>query len=440
MSRRRFEAIRLPVAQQWSCHQSGGCCREHRIAITAEEARRIEQQGWQELSEETGSRLFQPGDRSGQTYFLAQRPDGSCVFLDQNGLCRIHAQFGEAAKPMACRLFPFVPVPLGPQVRVSLRFSCPSVVRNAGSPGAEQQGYVAQLWNQLLQRDGHQRRELPLPLAARNVPVASWDTLLVYLDAASRLFTEARGDFRVQLLRLVAWHARALSALALPAHEAAAECDRAAVEVLGSVGTSALQQAPPGRLARLILRTVAARVARRDRLADRGLVRAIDRGLKVIRLSLLPRTLPALGEFASVRLRTLHRVSPAFGPEIAEPLFRYARIKLWSGQFCGAACFGISVHEGLLNLALLLVLTIWLARWHAAARGVDAIDSEAIETALRHVDHHFGFDPFLSSPGHRLRLRYLWTSGQLIRLIAHGGDRADYLASPPSMIDRAGDD
>ncbi len=429
----KLRSIRLPVAQSWSCHRSGGCCREHRIVITRAEASQIEAQGWEQTPELAGQRLLVPADRSGQSYVLAQRNDGSCVFLDERGLCRIHARYGEAAKPLACRLFPYVFVPLGNQTRLSLRFSCPSVVRNRGEGLETQARTLAKLWRELAPSAPTPTQASGPPCATPGVAAASWETLVIYLDTAARLFAEPRGDFRLQALRLAAWHARALPALLLPAREAAEACDRAAIEVVTGVSHEALVQPAPGRLGRVILRVTAARVARRDRLADRGPVRAVRRAAKVVRLAVWPRKLPALGEFPSAQLADIRSVHASITDHAAEPLFRYARIKLWSGQFCGAAFFGLSVHEGLVNLLFLLALAIWLARWHAAGRSLTAIDEAAVEAALRHVDHHFGFDPFLASSGHRMRLRYLWTSGELLRLIAHGGDMAPLTETPPNQ-------
>ena len=66
-----------------------------------------------------------PGPRG--EYRLNQNAEAACVFLGPGGRCRIHAKFGHDAKPLACRLYPFVLVPAGKRWRVGLRFSCPSV-------------------------------------------------------------------------------------------------------------------------------------------------------------------------------------------------------------------------------------------------------------------------------------------------------------------------
>ena len=49
-------------------------------------------------------------------YRLGHQADGACVFLDERGLCRIHAKFGEQAKPLACRIYPYAFHPAGKKI------------------------------------------------------------------------------------------------------------------------------------------------------------------------------------------------------------------------------------------------------------------------------------------------------------------------------------
>ena len=417
--------VRLPVSQAWSCHRRGGCCREHLVPLSRAEADWIIAQDWgNDLSEQPVRRLS--GWLGTATPVLAQRPDGSCVFLDENGLCRIHTRYGEEAKPLACRLFPYVFVPLGPSVRLSLRFSCPSVCGNLGSALDTSQRAIDTLWHEVRRREGSGTAvgSAPVPRVYRAVQAASWQSVEAYLDTAARFFHTAGPSIRQQCLRLAAWHAHALQALALPKEACASALDQAAIAVLQAVGQQQLDQPPPSMLAELTVRVTSARIARRDRLADRGAVPALRRAGRVLKLTCWPGRLPAFGVFGPVSLRAVRSITPEPTAEAVELLYRYLRIKLWSGQFFGTAFFGLSIHDGLVNLLFLVAVALWLARWHAAARGLKAADLEAVEAAIRHVDHHFGFDPFLAGRAHRLRLRYLWTTGQLLRLIAHGGCRS----------------
>ncbi|HET6426488.1 MAG TPA: YkgJ family cysteine cluster protein [Planctomycetaceae bacterium] len=116
--------LQLPTIQNWDCHNCGGCCTQHLIEVTEAERQRILAQNWTPADGiPAGQPLFEwhAGPPWKKRYRLAHRPDGGCVFLDDKGLCRIHAKFGEAAKPLACRIYPYAFHPQGKSVTVSLR-------------------------------------------------------------------------------------------------------------------------------------------------------------------------------------------------------------------------------------------------------------------------------------------------------------------------------
>src|SRR5262245_4511598 len=83
----------LPVVQNWDCHACGQCCKEYTVHVTREERERIAAQGWSALPEFAGVKLVVRDGWFGRPR-LNHRADGSCVFLDERGLCRIHAKFG----------------------------------------------------------------------------------------------------------------------------------------------------------------------------------------------------------------------------------------------------------------------------------------------------------------------------------------------------------
>src|SRR4029079_17635661 len=70
-------------------------------------------------------------------YRLNHRPDGACVFLGSDNRCRIHASHGSAAKPLACRIYPYALTPAGDHWKLGLRFACPSAAENKGKPLAD---------------------------------------------------------------------------------------------------------------------------------------------------------------------------------------------------------------------------------------------------------------------------------------------------------------
>src|SRR5262249_28142361 len=132
----------LPVVQNWDCHVCGTCCKEYVVTVTDEEKRRIEAQGWDRVNDLEGRAPFvrhgpssaRPGACWARGGRANNRPDGSCVFLSEQGRCRVHERHGYETKPLPCRLFPFVLVPTGDHWSVGLRYACPSAAANKGRP------------------------------------------------------------------------------------------------------------------------------------------------------------------------------------------------------------------------------------------------------------------------------------------------------------------
>ena len=97
---------------------------------------------------------------------LNSRPDGSCVFLNEQDRCRIHEKFGYDAKPLPCRLFPFVLVPAGDHWRVGLRYACPSAAASKGRALPEHQPALAAFAAALAERE----KLTPQPDGTLNAP------------------------------------------------------------------------------------------------------------------------------------------------------------------------------------------------------------------------------------------------------------------------------
>ena len=118
----------LPVAsQRYSCHGCGNCCRDFTVQLRPNDLETLRAQKWNERLGEEVTVEFR-----GATY-LKQRADGACVFLMDDGLCRVHKEFGFAQKPIACQLFPFVLVPDDRRTAVGISFACQSVRENKGA-------------------------------------------------------------------------------------------------------------------------------------------------------------------------------------------------------------------------------------------------------------------------------------------------------------------
>lgn len=423
-SRRRYGMSRLllelPTIQNWSCRNCGGCCRQHAIFITDEERRRIESQGWTAAD---GIPADQPLFREEKGSFgrtrtrLAHQPDGACVFLDDNGLCRIHGKFGEAAKPLACRIYPYAFHPLGAHVAVGLRFSCPSVARNLGRPVPSQKKELLDIAAAVVPANvggfppppitpktrldwtGTSRIVAALDrlLSPDNVPIA-WKLLrgLFVMDLVGQSrFEKIPGDRLEELLNLLCQ---------------GAEVEYSQRPTLGE----------PAAIARTQFRLLAGQYARKDTEAtiDRSLSGRLRQLRLAWRLTTGRGTLPALQpELKDVPAATLEE---SFGPipdESEEMLTRYYRVKVQSLHFCGAAYYGIPVVEGFQSLALTFPAIIWTARWHAWSHGRDRLIHDDVVWGLTAVDHQHGYSPAFGTWGFRRRVWTLSSTKNIEKLI-----------------------
>ena len=129
----------LPLGEQrYGCHGCGDCCRDFTVQLRERDLERLRAQGWdRELGEVTV-------EFRGRRY-LRQREDGGCVFLRADGKCRIHAEHGFAAKPVACQLFPFTFAPDARSAKVGISFACASVLANRGPGRASHLGELRRM-------------------------------------------------------------------------------------------------------------------------------------------------------------------------------------------------------------------------------------------------------------------------------------------------------
>jgi lysine-N-methylase len=343
---------------------------------------------------------------------LAQRADGACVFLDERGLCRIHAKFGEAAKPLACRIYPFAFHPAGRQVVVGLRYSCPSAVANRGKPVVQRAAELREIAD-LVVPAGVER--LPPPRVSPGQRV-EWSDFLAFVHALERLLAEPDASIAVKWCRATTWidlvsqarfekirGARLDEFLALVSEAARAEWPQRTIAELPP------GDAPPP-LAVQQFRLAAAFYARKDTEADRAqgwrsrwrLLRAawkFARGTgatPVLRDDLPP-----------VPFDALERPFGAWPSEVEEILTRYFQVKVHGLHFCGPAFYGFDFVQGARSLALVLPVVAYLARWFAAAEGRASLSTEDVSRALAVADHNHGYSESLGGWNARRRLQLL---------------------------------
>ncbi|MGE5192691.1 MAG: YkgJ family cysteine cluster protein [Deltaproteobacteria bacterium] len=414
--------LELPTIQNWSCHNCAGCCRQHAIDITDQEHRRIVEQNW---TASDGIRAGQPlFERVGifpwsKKYRLAHQPDGACVFLDERGLCRIHGMFGEEAKPLACRVYPYAFHPAGKKIAVSLRFSCPSVAANRGRSVAEQEGDLKAL-EKLVVPAGAERTLPPEIYPGLRL---DWPDTLKIIDRLDELIAEEAGTVIHRLLR-------GLKLVELVGQSRFEKIRGARLdEFLDIISEATATEVPedlaavsePSRAGRLQFRLLCAQYARRDTFAERqaGWLHRWRLFLAAVLFARGRGPIPRIqDEFAKVQFSDLER---GFGPlsaESDEMLTRYLRIKLKGMHFCGAAYYNVPLVEGFQSLALVVPAVLWIARWLAAGRGQAQLATEDVAKALTIADHHHGYSPAFGQRNFRGRVRLLALVDDIAKLAA----------------------
>jgi lysine-N-methylase len=177
----------LPLVERWDCHSCGMCCQGTTFVLSDDEVQRIRRQGWENRPEMQGRPILVRFGWFGNRYRLAKQPDGRCVFLTSENLCRIHAEFGETEKPLVCRLFPLQAVPLGDFAHLTLRRFCPSAAKDEGRPLEDLLRSAKHLLHQQLQRVGSG----PPPTVTPRRRL-TWDATRAAAAALGRLMLDAR--------------------------------------------------------------------------------------------------------------------------------------------------------------------------------------------------------------------------------------------------------
>ena len=413
----------LPVFQNWDCHVCGSCCKEYLVSITPEDKARIEAQSWQGDEILGGRPLFRKtGPFWARRDVLNHREDGSCVFLSEAGRCRIHERFGYTTKPLPCRLFPFILVPVGDHWRVGMRFACPSTAANKGRSVPQHLEALRDFANELAVREGLDKapgKQRP-PMLQRGQRVA-WADVLRFDQMLVQLMRDQNDRVERRIRKCVA-----LAELCRQARFDQVSGSRLGeflsmmrISLDAEVPVDPASVPPPRWIGKLLFRQAAALFTRKDHGPSRG---EAQRG----RMALLAAAwsfargsgaVPRLhAKMATTTFAEIETTTVTLSPEAEQILERYYVIKLESMQFCGAAQFGIPFWEGLDLLCLTFPVVLW------CVRALHELPSEeAVCQALTVVDDHFGFNRILSSRRQRVGFNILSRTGELTKLIAWYG-------------------
>ena len=422
--------VMLPVLQNWSCHNCGGCCREHQIAITKEEKRRIEKQAWTAADGILTDRpLIVP---FGSKWRLSHQDDGACVFLNEKGLCRIHAKHGEPAKPLACQLYPYAIHPAGNSVTTSLRFSCPSVVQNLGKPVAEQRPFVEDLARQVVPSN-YSAPEAPEWFPGQKLEWSDFTRVQAFLE---RGLADPHVGIATRLMRILSW-------LELIERAQADVLNGSRLgELLTLLHDASVRAQPdddlpliqPTKMGKLMFRQLIGQLLRHDTAATakRGIAGRLGLLADGIRFTAGRGQVPQMTDPVSVKVAfsvpdsASQQPMPRFAElesefggrkeEFNELFSRYFRVKVQGIHFCGPAYYDMPVIDGFRSLALMYPATLWVARLRAAREGRQNLELRDVQAALATLDHNFGYSPVLGLRSSRRRIKQLAEMQQITAL------------------------
>ena len=383
-----------PKEVHFTCSRCGDCCRGWHVMLGPGEAERLAALEWgsgaPELSEISPAAPVPGEPRSGRLA-LARRPDGACVYLGSKNQCRIHETFGEAAKPLLCRLYPFGFLAVGERVAVDVSFACRAVSLDQGEPLSRR----VPEWTRLLEDSSLERKphkfskkydvpgELLWELEHHLVSILSDETLSL-LDRVRSVFEFNR-----------------LATTSDPRNEAA----RTLREVLAKGIPRQIRERPidpesermdkTGRAVFFHLLFLSLNPTPDELLALSGKARERAAGLRVQAADgyKFPEAKPlvdnrdlraSFGEVAGVSAGILDSRS---GTEI---LARYLKAKIVGQRFMREGESELPLVEAVPRLLLLVPIAVWTAKALAAERGASAVAEEDVRSSIRLVDRSYG--------------------------------------------------
>lgn len=404
----------LPVVEHWDCTGCGKCCRGNQVPLSDQDLQRIRQQRWDRHPDFRGERTVVRQGLLSRRYRLAQRGDGTCVFLGEDGLCQIHKEFGFDAKPLVCRMYPLQIIPLEKSAVLTLRRSCPTAAADNGRPLDEHRAAA-----KAFVKERPRLAAATQPPAIRRGHRTDWTDALAVTDAIGRLLS----DERFPLVRRLA---HGLSFCNILENARLRRLDSERLREL----TSVLEQAapdeaapwfqdpsPPSRTAGIQFRQTVVEYLRlhgsyaaheslqqRLRMAIVAWSFAAGKGDIPLLHSSFPKR-----SFAEVEDRRLGHLDQA----VQQPLLRYFETNALSKQYAIAGRPGWSIIERYRALALAFPVAMWMLRYFAAEGPPQVSQIIEIITA---IDRGQGYAP-LGGRQYRWRVSQLARLDQLPRLV-----------------------
>ncbi len=429
--------------QRYSCHGCGNCCRDFTVQLRAEDIAKLREQDW---TEKLG---FDPIIEFRGTSYLRQREDGACVFIMDNGLCRVLAEFGFEEKPIACQLFPFSLTPAEGGAVMGINYACQSVLENKGKALQAHVNDLERMAKSLPEVES--LAQAPMLTAKLRASSREVQAISSRIDQWLR-----RSDVDLQTrIDGLAWIVTSLSIATL---------ENVREKRFGEL-LDTLFGALPGELDHLPVEPPT--IGQRRMLRQAAFARVEDP--KIGRVERTGRFRTSFGQllrsrrFASgkgiappigfgwaekIALRRVETIDPARDVEqvsmIDDLITRWLRATVLGGRAWGAGYYGWPRVGGLRAMMVNVAVVSWLARLHAAGRlplapgsagglprdsgtsqsnppaepGANGgITIEDIRAALSRVDRASGRAKGLGSTAEQWRMKYLYHDDGMRRLI-----------------------
>jgi len=385
----------LPQGQCFDCERCGFACTSTFVPVSEEEKERIE-------------KLTDVSDvafKKGGVLYLRRRPEGPCIFLDQDDSCLIHKEYGVEAKPLACRVYPYVFSRVGKEIAVGLRFDCPAVAANRGRRVEEKGQELERLAQEVLTATGG--LEAAKEEEWKGLPSSALNGWIAFLQKTISLNGPSLSDRVVVCLRLLQMMA-ATEPKDLVKDAAKSELKRKrSIFLEGEKRKHAVRQMEPSASEYKRFFQLLALYGRRDseRPDAWTWTARIQRAYAGFRVMAGHGSLAFLSpQMPDVRLERLKQDELPVSRGSVEPLQRYLRTKLFTHQFYGAPHHGFSFQEGLASLLLAYTVGGAMARLFALSQDSDRVTREHTVEAVRVVDHVFSLSGAMRSrTGRRLQ-------------------------------------
>ncbi|MGD0516666.1 MAG: YkgJ family cysteine cluster protein [Thermoguttaceae bacterium] len=406
----------LPIVESWSCRGCGFCCRGTKFKLSDEDLKRVRSQEWEKHPDFQGVPIVTRHGRLRKYYQLGKRPDGACVFLTEDNLCRIHRDLGESAKPLVCRQFPFQLVPLKDYAYVTLAQYCPSVAAEMGRPLEEHLPYVVQL----AEEGKLTIKPIKLPAIFPGC-LRPWDDLLMVAGCLDRLMH----DERYPLARRLAHGLQFCDLIersrlsGIGGDGLAPFLDKLAAAAASEEKSGEIFSRPrrPERIARLLFRQILFEYLRlhpdyharatwgeRWRIIRGAMTFARGKG----RLKFVEEFFPAT-TFAS-----LEQPVGELAEDVLRQINRFYEKATAAKQYLLLGNASWTLVDGFRTMAVSHAAALWLLR---LTRGNRQPALEDVFKVLRTIDRGLGYDGLLGHR-HRRRVAFLNRLGELSRLLA----------------------